>query len=73
MTTEQFVRKHKGECRHIENSLDYPNGKMVAITIIDSYNNDIICLISFTNGYMGSYSYRLDELFKEWWNGLKQY
>lgn len=74
-----YFLAHKWECRHFQNNyLDYPHGKPISIRMVDftedaNTQDTIICLIAFTDGFMGSYSYTADEHFKQWWDGLKKY
>lgn len=76
-TTKDYFESIIGKCFHYElpNGLEYPHGKMKAIVVAEyredmPYGPMVICYISFTDGYMGSYSYRAGNMLKSFFQDL---
>ena len=80
LKTEEYFKSIIGKCFHYSspNGLEYPHGQMVSI-VPTEYREDfpygpmLICYISFTDGYMGSYSYRADNLLASHFQDMKPY
>lgn len=74
---KDFFNSIKFRCYHYSAPLEYPHGKMKSISIVDyregGRHDWIICLISFTDGYMGSYSFDADKYAYDMFLKLKPY
>lgn len=82
-THDRFFRGILGICYHFQNELAYPHGRVKAIRPY-RYNEEILmngyrrraelrCMISFTDGYIGDYTYTADTALVEMFKGLKKY
>ena len=77
MLLQDYFNSIIGKCFHYSSPLEYPHGRMVAIVPAEYrggfYEDTLICYISFTDGYMGSYSYRADKELARIFKNLKRF
>ena len=77
MLLQDYFNSIIGKCFHYSNDLDYPHGKMVAIVPVEYrggfYFDTLICYVSFTDGYMGSYSFKADNELRKMFKALKRF
>lgn len=78
MELKSYFKSIVGKCFHLSTPLDYPHGKMVAIVPVEyredtPYSPMLICYVSFTDGYMGSYSYYADDVLYNHFKKLNPY
>ena len=79
-THDRFFQKILGNCYRYQNELAYPHGRMRAIRpyryepeeLINGYRQraTLYCMISFTDGYMGDYSFTADSALMEEFKNL---
>ena len=77
MLLQDYFKSIIGKCFHFSSDLEYPHGKMVAIVPTEYrggfYFDELVCHVSFTDGYMGSYSYRADKELARMFKNLKRF